>query len=297
MPQVLDRPHFVIIGAMKCATSTLHDQLATQPGVFMSDPKEPNFFSDDDVWARGFGWYRGLFGSACESDVCGESSTHYTKLPNHPHTSERMRRHLPHARLVYVMRDPIDRMVSHYIHAWSRREVDLGIDQAVRERPEFVAYSSYAMQLEPWLDRFGRERVLPVFFERLTRDPQREFERICRFLGCQGPVRWEPEVGAKNVSAERLRYGPYLERVLSAPFVRSLRRSLLPETVRNRIKSRWRMKERPRLSEAAKAYCVGRLDQDMERLGTMIGLTLSCERFREAVLEPADAPGWTGVTV
>ena len=290
-------PDFLVIGAMKCGTSTLAAQLGAQPGIFMTEPKEPNFFSDDRVYAKGLDWYRSLFAAAGQDDLKGEASTHYTKLPTHPHSSERMHRHLPHARLVYVMRDPIDRMVSHYIHAWSRREVDLGIDHAVRERPEFVAYSSYAMQLTPWIERFGRERILPVFFERLTRDPQREFERVGRFIGCQGPIRWEPEVGAKNVSAERLRYGPRLERVLSAPLFRSLRRSLLPESARDRIKSRWRMKDRPRLSETARAYCVERLDQDLQRLGTMLGLTLSCECFREAVLAPDDAPGWTGVKV
>ena len=58
------RPDFMVIGAMKCATSTLHEQLARQPGLFMSTPKEPNFFSDDDVHARGMAWYEALFADA-----------------------------------------------------------------------------------------------------------------------------------------------------------------------------------------------------------------------------------------
>ena len=57
-------PDFIIIGAMKCATSTLHDQLAEQPGFVMSEPKEPNFFSDEENWAKGLGWYSGLFAAA-----------------------------------------------------------------------------------------------------------------------------------------------------------------------------------------------------------------------------------------
>ena len=84
------RPDFIIIGAMKCATSTLHEQLALQPGFFMSTPKEPNFFSDDDCFARGLDWYRGLFAEAPEGSIRGESSTHYTKLPTHPRTVERL---------------------------------------------------------------------------------------------------------------------------------------------------------------------------------------------------------------
>ncbi len=57
-------PDFLIVGAMKCGTSTLAAQLGAQPGLFMTTPKEPNFFSDDDVYARGMAWYRALFDAA-----------------------------------------------------------------------------------------------------------------------------------------------------------------------------------------------------------------------------------------
>ena len=57
-------PDFFIIGAMKCGTSTLQAQLARQDGVFMTTPKEPNFFSDDDIFAKGRAWYEGLFADA-----------------------------------------------------------------------------------------------------------------------------------------------------------------------------------------------------------------------------------------
>ncbi len=61
---VIHRPDFIVIGAMKSATTTLHEQLARQPGLFMSRPKEPNFFSDNENYARGWGWYSSLFRAA-----------------------------------------------------------------------------------------------------------------------------------------------------------------------------------------------------------------------------------------
>jgi len=106
-------PDFVIIGAMKCATSTLHDQLARIDGISMTEPKEPNFFSDELNWAKGMGWYESLFESMPVDDLKGESSTHYTKLPTYPLCIPRMHEHLPNAKLIYVMRDPIDRIVSY----------------------------------------------------------------------------------------------------------------------------------------------------------------------------------------
>jgi hypothetical protein len=288
-------PHFVIIGGMKCATSTLHDQLAKLSGVFMTDPKEPNFFSDEAVWGRGIGWYRGLFEDAAAGAICGESSTHYTKLPTHSHAADRLHEYAPHARLVYVMRDPIGRLVSHYIHAWSRHEMSVPIEEAVRRHPELVAYSRYAMQLRPWIDRFGIERVLPVFFERLTADPQPEFKRVCRFIGYDGAPVWDCGSGARNVSSERMRRHPALDRVLGIGALQALRRTLLPERVRERIKSHWRMRERPELSASARAWCAEQLDPDMAELGRLLGLRLSCDNFRQEVMAGSAPPEWAGM--
>src|SRR5690242_12371158 len=103
-------PSFIIIGAMKSATSTLYDQLLLQPGIFLPTLKEPNFFSDDQQYSRGLDWYKSLFSEAQSTDLLGEASTHYTKLPTYPRTIERMRGVLDQPRLIYVMRHPIDRL-------------------------------------------------------------------------------------------------------------------------------------------------------------------------------------------
>src|SRR5262249_60849256 len=99
---MIHRPDFIVIGAMKSATTTLHEQLARQSGIFMTRPKEPNFFSDDEVRARGWAWYGSLFRPAGAGDLRGESSTHYTKLPTYPRAVERMVRDLPRLKLIYV---------------------------------------------------------------------------------------------------------------------------------------------------------------------------------------------------
>jgi hypothetical protein len=285
-------PRFVIIGAMKCATTTLHDQLARVPGVYMSNPKEPNFFSDDEAWARGLGWYRGLFSSAPDGSVCGESSTHYTKLPDYPGTVERLAGVIPHARFIYVMRDPIDRLVSQYIHEWSVRRISVPIDKAVRRHPELIDYSRYAFQMKPWLERFGHDAVLPVFFERLTSHPQAEFERICRFVGVNGAGQWDTGHDRRNVSAVRVRRQPIRDAVLSNPALTVVRRRLIPTSVRERIKRQWRMEHRPELSESVRRWCETRLDPDMAELGQLLGLEVRCEGFADSVRRPEKSPEW-----
>ncbi len=288
------RPHgpdFIIIGAMKSATSTLHTQLALQSGFFMSEPKEPNFFSDDDIYARGIEWYRQLFAAAPPGALRGESSTHYTKLPTHPHTIERLTAHLgTDLRLIYVMRDPIQRLLSHYVHAWSERDVRGSIREAISTHSPLVDYGFYAMQLEPWLERFGPERVLPIFTAKLAAHPQAELERVCRFLGStQAPV-WQ-EIERQNQGAERIRRSRALDLLTEGPIATALRRTLVPKSVRTRIRQLFTMRKRPVLSAADRAHLAARFDPDLARLGTWLGLELDCASFDRATRDVE--PAWT----
>ncbi|MHC5002209.1 MAG: sulfotransferase family protein, partial [Planctomycetota bacterium] len=285
-------PDFIIIGAMKCATSTLHEQLARQDGIVMSDPKEPCFFSDDAIWARGSDWYRGLFARAGPADLCGESSTHYTKRPTHRRTVERMKAHLPATtRFVYVMRHPIDRLVSQYVHEWTQRRTTVPIDEAVEQLPELVDYGRYAMQLRPFIDAFGVDAILPVFLERMRSEPQEQLERVARFVGYGGAVRWDDGLDPQNVSAERER-SSRLRRTLSAvPGARPLLHAVVPDALWERLKTRlWRMPGRPELSAGARARLERVYDEDLAELGRWLGLELSCATFARAVQCPG--PTW-----
>lgn len=243
----MPRPHFAIVGAMKCGTSTLQAQLAAQPGIFMCEPKEPNFFSDDDVYARGLDWYEGLFAAAPEGALLGEASTHYTKLPTHPAALDRFAAALPDARLVYLVRDPVERLVSHYLHERSMGVITVDIETAVDRHPELVDYGRYAMQIGPWVERFGRERVHLASLERMTADPEGTLAAVARFVGHAGPVAWRTERARRNASAERLRRIPLRGLLLDNPVAAGLRRAFVPKAVRNAVRRRLQIRERPTL--------------------------------------------------
>jgi len=273
------RPDFIIIGAMKSATSSLHVQLASQPGVFMSEPKEPNFFSDDDQYRRGSDWYLSLFSDASEGAVCGESSTHYTKLPDYPETVPRMKALLPEVKLIYVMRHPIDRLVSHYIHQWTKNIIRCDINEALERYPELINYSRYGYQLEPYFRAYGKPSVLPVFFSALKQQPQRELERIAQFIGYHGPVTWKDELGTQNVSVERIRRFRGYELIVDWPPMALLRRSLVPQSLRDRVKARLMMKQKPALTDSHVARIESIFDADLEALSEWFGVELKCETF------------------
>ena len=281
-------PQFIIIGAMKCATSTLHEQLARQPGLFMSTPKEPCFFSDDDAWARGIDWYLSLFSAAPSDAICGESSTHYAKLPTYPHTVGRMRQHLgSDVKFIYIMRHPIDRLISQYVHEWTQRVVSDPIDRALDVFPAMIEYSRYAMQLSPYIDAFGPQRILPMFFERFAADPQGELERVCRFIGHEGVPRWDEAISEQNVSTERMRTSTWRDAIVNLPGLKHARRTLVPQSVRNRIKQFWMMRHRPQLSDRNIERLRELFDEDLATLGRWLGLDLNCERFKAIASQTA----------
>ena len=275
-------PDFVIIGAMKCGTSSLHAQLAAQDGFFMSEPKEPNFFSDDDVYAKGTDWYQGLFAGG-EDALKGESSTHYAKRPTYPACFERLSATLPRARFIYVMRDPLDRLVSHYIHEWTMGNVKGTLSEEIETARELIDYGRYAYQLEPYLAHYGRERILPVFLERMNADPQSELARIGAFLGAGRPLTWREDISAQNVSRDRLRKPPLSGLLIDNPVAQVLRRTFVPQGVRDRIKSRLQMRERPSLSEGDLKRLKPVFDEDLNKLGAMLGVDLNCDVYRETV--------------
>jgi len=274
-------PDFFIIGAMKCATSSLHDQLQSLPDVFMSEPKEPNFFSDDAAFSRGMDWYCSLFEAAKKGDLVGESSTHYAKLPTYPQAVARMATAVRSPKIIYVMRHPIDRLISQYIHEWSQGNLNEDIDSAINSHPELVNYSRYHYQLQPYLDRFGHEKVLPLFFDRLKADPDRELQRLCDFIGYRKPVFWRNDLSPSNVSSQRIRKFPLYNLLIESPPMRILRRMLIPRWVRNGVKCRLTMRERPQLSLESRSRLSEIFDRDLAQLGDLFGVPLTCENFSQ----------------
>jgi hypothetical protein len=259
-------PDFLIIGAMKCGTTTLQAQLAQVPGVFMTTPKEPNFFSDDDVWEKGRGWYEALFEDAGPQDLKGEASTHYTKLPTHPRTLERLRPMLPSPRIIYMIRNPFDRAVSHYIHAWSMGEAGGDAVAAFAETPAYADYGHYGMQIAPWVEAYGTDRILLTSLEQLTASPDAEFRRIQAFLGLAAVRDWDGALAPQNVSAERVRPLPLQAVLVDNMVARGLRRALVPKRVRTWVRERRQMQQRPTLPVALRRQLEANFLADRETL-------------------------------
>lgn len=176
-------PNLIIIGAMKCATTSLHAYLDLHPEISMSREKELDFFVDTINWERGVEWYSRQFPT--EARVLGEASPRYTMRARHPGVPARMASVIPDASLIYLVRDPLDRLVSHHIHRAAREVVPRPIQELVQVNEDNLDVSAgrYAWQLDAYLEHFDRNRVLVVKQEDLRRDQMPTLRRIFRFLG------------------------------------------------------------------------------------------------------------------
>lgn len=178
-----DLPTFIVIGAMKAGTTSLFHYLREHDQIFMSRIKELDFFVTEGNWSRGLDWYRHQFTDGGAALARGEASTLYTKYPEYTGVPERIARIVPDVSLVYVVRDPIERMRSHYQHRLMTGAENASPEEALLHNPTYLRCSQYAMQLERYLEHFSRGQILVVTSEGLRRDRAATVRRVNEFLG------------------------------------------------------------------------------------------------------------------
>lgn len=280
-------PDFIIIGAMKSGTSSLQDQLARQPGLFMTTPKEPNYFSDDAIFAKGAGWYGALFAPAPEGSLTGEASTHYTKLPTHPQTVARLQAAHPAVKLIYVIRNPVDRALSHYMHEWSQGVMGADLEAAFAQHGTLVDYGRYAMQIAPYLEAFGRDSVYLTSLEQLKASPDAELAAIGAHIGAANPLVWDHSEQAKNVSTQRMRRVPFHNVLVASRASKALRRVLVPKSWRQKFRAARTMPARPEYPAALRAQLEATFLQDRAALAALFPGHPALELCYPFALEPA----------
>jgi len=188
-------PDVVVIGAMKCGTSALHSYLGAHPDIAMAPVKELNFFTGpeqaphddpstwwrDGQWHRGVGWYAGQLD--LDARLCGESSPGYTS-PDEPHVARRMASVVPAVRLVYLVRDPVERALSQYAHHRRDGTEHRPMAEALLDPgSQYLSRSRYHERLVPFLRRFGRSQVHVVVAERLLARRVPEMARVYAHVG------------------------------------------------------------------------------------------------------------------
>lgn len=184
-PDTASRPDFLIIGAMKAGTTSLFHDLNAQPGIFIPADKEPTTLVHRKDDAKALAEYTRLFAPAHPGDLLGDASTGYAKLPEvDPGLADRAARLCaPNAKIVYLIRNPVDRMLSHYHHDLSAGFYHGPLEKGLHDIPNILEFSLYGYQLEPWITAFGRDRVHVVHFGHYVKERASVIRDVCDFLG------------------------------------------------------------------------------------------------------------------
>lgn len=176
-------PNFFIIGAAKAATTSLSSLLVTHPQAAIVAGKEPHFFSFDDHYAFGWPRYLQLFGHVRTETAVGDASTSYSRLRYHPQVIARITAHVPDAKIIYMVRHPLQRMESAYVeHMCAGRTAFTSINDAIRRQPMIIDSSRYWEVFDAYRQAFGEERIKIVWFEDYTANQTAVFQDVCRFL-------------------------------------------------------------------------------------------------------------------
>jgi Sulfotransferase domain len=179
----LPLPNIVVIGAMKCGTTSLHHYLDAHPEISMAAAKELNFFYRKTAWARGVSWYRSHFDP--DARLRGEASPNYTKNEKASNlAAERMRQLIPRVRLIYLVRDPIERAVSHYFHTVFKGNEERPLSEALGDLDSpYVQRSLYFRNALAFFASFPSEQLLVVSQEDLRRNRSDTLRSVFRFVG------------------------------------------------------------------------------------------------------------------
>lgn len=180
---MLKPPDFIIIGAMRAGTTSLAERLARHPEIGMSRLKETDFFIEEKNFSRGYKWYQSLF--PCGKRILGEASPNYTKGDVFKGVPARIRAMRPDVKLIYVVRDPVDRFCSHYTHSCLVHGGLSAPDEIFNEREgaHVLASSMYYRQVSAFLEVFSRSQLKIIDFDDFVSSPDTILADICTFLG------------------------------------------------------------------------------------------------------------------
>lgn len=206
-------PNYLVVGAARCGTSWIARNLMVHPDVYMPPEKELHFF--DREYRRGIQWYESRFQGRAEAAV-GEATPAYFYFPQIP---DLIRRHMPRARLIVSLRDPVDRAYSHYWNLrakarWGDENYWMPFEEKLRRTPRLIQEGLYATNLRRYLGRFPREQVLVLLYDDLRRDPRAFLKAVYDHLGVEpvyreGLVTQQVNGSASKLGRSRLLYKLY----------------------------------------------------------------------------------------
>ncbi len=287
-------PGFICVGGAKCGTTSLYEYLRQHPQIFLPDQKELHYFSYPELIMRPEGpgmravlnglcksedEYRKHFKHAAVDQLCGDISPSY--LIERPAIT-RIKELLGSPKIIIMLRDPVDRVFSQYMHLRRAAREDLSFEDALNAESDRISANwgdmwhyarsgFYADHVAAYLDAFGSENVLVLLSKDVHADPQAEMIRVFRFLGVNPSV---PVDTAEEFNRSGLPKSLLIARLTDASKLANLAKKILPRRLGTKLK-RWLQNlntgEKGDLNTDTKNQLMALYTDDIKKLEALIG--------------------------
>lgn len=234
-------PGFIIIGAMKCGTTSLYHYLKSHSQIGVSEIKETNYFIEERNYSKKVEWYKSQFKG--DFRIYGEASPNYTKAHLFDGVPERMHELIPAVKLLYILRDPVDRIISHYTHNYGTGVESSSIDTLLTDEQKFNHYvmsSRYYWQIQKYLEYFPEKQILIISSDKLRTERGSTLQEIFQFLDVDNDLDKEKLNQKFGTTSQKTRKGKvarylfdnsfmnFLKEKVSTNFKRRIRKKILP---------------------------------------------------------------------
>ena len=243
-------PNFIIVGAPKAGTTSLYHYLSEHPEVFMSEPKEVNFFSREEIEAQGLYYadfkakdmqsYEQLFDGVKHEKAVGEGSVSYLFYPNTP---QKIKDVLPDVKIIILLRDPVERAFSHYLMDLRLGLVDMSLESTVSGEvdneksrlfyQQYIELGLYYEQVKRYLNIFGKEQVKIYLQEDLRAKGNNVITDLYTFLGVDETYR--PDMTRQHNTFSMPKKN-MIGNLYTSNFMRVLVRNIVPDKLKNIMK-------------------------------------------------------------
>jgi len=286
-------PNLFIVGAPKAGTTSLHEYLKKIPGIFMSEVKEPCYFckivipKDHYVTPiRDKKKYLTLFQKSKNEKIVGESSVWYL---SDPLAATLIHRQVPDAKIIILLRDPVERAFSHYLMLEGRKMFNLPtfheqIQKEISSSLDFktphirLDAGSYYEDVKRFLEVFGKKQVKIIIFEEFIDNPKEILKNILEFLDVPDSLeKFEPIVHNPAMVSKY----PFVNEFLNISLVSELRQKLIPENTQRKIKKKLfkNIKNVYKMTSKDRSFLITYYSEDVKKLEKLFGRSLSWTNF------------------
>ncbi len=268
-------PNLIIIGAMKCGTTSLHNYLKLHPEIHMSEMKETHFFVSEKNWDKGLKWYKSHF--QAKLPVRGEASPLYSMHPLYDGVPERIHSLIPDVKLIYLVRNPLEKILSTYLHLLAEGKAHEDFEKELlnsEKRRFYIDTASYYYQLEQYLEYFPESNILVVDSNDLKCSTEKTMHDIFRFLAVDDTFtseKFRKEWHRSNAKRKRTRFGEALNKSAAMRLLKKMPDGVAWHLERVVYYPFSRQLKKPKFSKKSEAQFKEALFDDVKKLAAFTG--------------------------